>query len=620
MRTHLAIAASLLAASTASAAPTVHSDTSEVRTCLPLASGDTLVGTPGGLVRVDATGARRETWTAADGLPGTRIEALVPAADGTIWLGADTGGARIAVDGATLTVKATLAGRPLRDVVVHGGVTYAATWDGGVVIVEGARTTPVPYRGKVPAGRLRVAALASVGGTLYAGTAAGLYALRGKRLERVAINGDKPEPPVAGLAADGDRLWIATAEGLFVRDADGARVVAAGDLRRVALVDGAITTAGIGDGLRRVDRGRLLAMPSAPALVLAEALATTPAGAACAGGLDGLFVRKPDSTAWREVAARPGLPSNDVSALAADGDRLWVGTFDRGLAVREHGAWRAVAHPDLDLRINALLVEPQGDRSRLWVATAAGLMTLDGDAPPSPAPGRGTAEPPSHVTRLTRRDGLPGRSVMSLARLRDGRVIAGTSSGAAIVGDGRATPIGPRGADLGNVWAIAEDADGMLWLGTTTGVWRGPATAAAKGVAADGWQRYSVATGHLHDDWVMAIAPRGRSVWVGSYKGGVVRFDLGPLPISSATVSTDDASPPALVPLTATHVGDAWINPGGLAWDGDRLLASTQEGLRILDAAGRWTTARGLPGKDVTATLRVGATRWIATRRGLTEQ
>ena len=35
------------------------------------------------------------------------------------------------------------------------------------------------------------------------------------------------------------------------------------------------------------------------------------------------------------------------------------------------------------------------------------------------------------VARLTRRDGLPGRGVLALARLRDGRVLVGTSSGAA---------------------------------------------------------------------------------------------------------------------------------------------------------------------------------------------
>ncbi|HVV87572.1 MAG TPA: hypothetical protein VHE35_31240, partial [Kofleriaceae bacterium] len=244
MRHPLALLFTMLAAlpAVAAAAPVVHTDTSDVRACLPLAGGGALVGTAGGLVRVDASGARVATWTAADGLPGTRIEALVPDGD-AVWIGADGGGARVDLSGAAPRTLSSYEGRPVRDVVVHGGVTYAATWEGGVVVLGGRKPRALPFEGKRPAARLRVAALASQGGTLWAGTAGGLYALRGKRLERVAIHGDQPEPAVAGLLADGDRLWIATAIGLFVRDADGARLVAPGDVRRVVSLDGAIAIA-----------------------------------------------------------------------------------------------------------------------------------------------------------------------------------------------------------------------------------------------------------------------------------------------------------------------------------------------------------------------------------------
>jgi hypothetical protein len=91
---HFVLLAVLALPAVAAAAPIVHTDTREVRACLPLPEGGALVGTGGGLVRVDAAGVRREVWTAADGLPGTRIEALI--ADGDrLWVGADGGGARI---------------------------------------------------------------------------------------------------------------------------------------------------------------------------------------------------------------------------------------------------------------------------------------------------------------------------------------------------------------------------------------------------------------------------------------------------------------------------------------------------------------------------------------------
>ncbi|HEU4730921.1 MAG TPA: hypothetical protein VFT22_23660, partial [Kofleriaceae bacterium] len=224
------------------------------------------------------------------------------------------------------------------------------------------------------------------------------------------------------------------------------------------------------------------------------------------------------------------------------------------------------------------------------VATAEGIQVVD------PA---GTT-----VLRLGRGDGLPSRSVLALARLGDGRIVAGTSVGAAFVDHG-VRRVGPRGLGdrpIGNVWAIAETSAG-LWLGTTTGLYRGPATpwtskdgsddAAA---VADRWQRLSIATGHLRDDWVTALATRGDVVWAGTYNGGVSRIDGD----------------------VATALGGGWVNPSGLRWDGDRLLAATMDGLLCGDGqTTTWTAAPGLPGRDVTAALRAGKTLWVATRRGL---
>jgi ligand-binding sensor domain-containing protein len=595
----LVAAAALMVPAMAGAAPsaTVHGHTGDVRVCLPLDGGGALVGTGGGLLRVDATGATTAVWTARDGLPGTRIESL--SRDGaTVWVGADGGVAQVALGTAGApSIARTVAERPVRAVVTHKGVVYIATAGNGVKKL-GARGagTAVPFRSGGMQAR-QVTALAALSGSLHAGTAAGLFVLRGARFEPVKLDGPRqrggaPQPAVTGLATSGSRLWIATSDGLFVRDAGGAQHVGGGELEDVTVIADDVIVAGRGDGLQRADRGRLIALEGAPRGLRLARTVRASNGVACAGGLDGLWLRARADAPWIAAApAAPGLPSNDVSALAADGDRLWVGTFDQGLVVRERGAWQRITHTDIDLRINALLVEPlAGGKTRLWIASAAGLMSLDG-----PAAG--------DVARLTRRDGLPGRSVMSLARLRDGRLVAGTSLGAAIVTAGAMpSPLGPPGDELGNVWAVAEDADGMVWLGTTTGVWRGPSTPAAKGAdRRTGWARMSVATGHLVDDWVMALVARDRSVWVGGYKGGVVRFDLADL-------------------TKTTPIGGGWINPGGLSWDGAELVAATQEGLRRGDGATTtWRTEPGMPGKDVTAVARTGTTRWIGTRRGLIE-
>jgi hypothetical protein len=570
----------------------VFTNTDEVRACVPLTGGDTLVGTAGGLVRIDPAGLVRRVWTASDGLPGTRIDALI--ADGErVWVGTDAGVAEFAGD-----VSHAVATRPVRDIARWRGTTYLATWDGGVIAIgdghggaavatsNGHIGAAVAMRGGTPALRMRASALAVADGTLWAGTAAGLYQMRSGRLERI----DGPRD-VTALVADGATLWIGSGDGLWTRDGHGVRALGGGEVRHLGIVDGAIVAAGA-DGLTTVDRGRVVPLADAPR-GFAQAVSAAH-GAVCTGGLDGLWTRA--HGAWHHAPKAGGPPSSDISAVVADGARLWVGTFDQGLASYDPDrGWRRIADAGgrggPDPRINALVLEPRSDGARLWVATAQGIQVLDAAG--------------NSVRRLGRSDGLPSRSVLSIARLADGRIVAGTSVGAAFVGDGGVQRVGPRGLGdrgIGNVWAIAETSAG-LWLGTTTGLYRGPATPWTSKDGSDDdaalagrWQRLSVASGHLRDDWVTALVARGDVVWAGTYNGGVARIDGD----------------------TATALGGGWVNPSGLRWDGDRLLAATMDGLVAGDGrTATWTATRGLPGRDVTAAVRTGKTLWVATRRGL---
>jgi ligand-binding sensor domain-containing protein len=543
----------------------VYTDVGEARACLPLDHG-ALVGTGGGLVKLDDDGAIGRVWTALDGLPGTRIESLAELG-GQIWIGTDGGGARVAGEG----FAEAFTSRDVRGFARLGDRVYAATWDGGVIDVHGGAALSfrdAPLKGP----RARVAGLAVVDGTLYAGTAAGLFALVHGKLERVPVDG---VTSVAGLYAHEHTLWLATADGLVARTGATVQHLGGGDLRAIAQIGDDLVVAGIADGLQKVDRGRLVAYAGPRGLRIAESLAAAH-GAVCTGGLAGAWLSR--GTTWVHAAHREGPPSNDISALAVDGARLYVGTFDHGLATFEHGAWRTVESPELDARINAILV----DGDKLWVGTAEGLTILGG-------PGFRDA------ARLTRRDGLASRSVLSLAKASTG-ILVGTSQGASLFADGHPVRLGPKapaGAgqtieSIGNVWAVAEDRAGWLWLGTTTGLYRGHAGDTA-------WQRFSVVTGHLHDDWVIAMAMTGDALYVGTYNGGIVRFDG----------------------TTATHVADGWVNPGGLAVIGERIYAATQDGLRVTDDGTHWTDAGALPGRDTTAIARVDGTLIAGTRRGL---
>jgi len=593
-RAHLVVATLGLAASAGQARAKVFTNTDEVRACVPLASGDVLVGTGGGLVKMSPAGEVRRVWTASDGLPGTRIDALVADGDGdrdAIWVGTEGGLARWQGD----AIGTATASKPVRDLVRFRDRTYVATLDTGIVELGGAS---LAMRGGNALARNRASSVTVADGALWAGTAAGLYQLRGARLERV--EGPKD---VTALVGDGATLWIGASDGVWVREhGSSPRLVGGGEIRRMTIVESqgrrTIVAAGA-EGLVTVDRGRVVAMVGAPT-GLAQAIASR-GTAMCTGGLDGLYTRTHGG--WHHAAKTSGPPSSDVSAMVADGGRLWVGTFDQGLAHYEaERGWTHIA--GIDARINALALEPRPDGARVWIATAEGIMVVAHDG--------------NVVRRLGRSDGLPSRSVLSIARLGDGRILAGTSVGAAFVDGPVVRRVGPRppappaqvpnepkrldDRAIGNVWAIAE-ANGMLWLGTTTGVYRGVATpwtskdgsddASAR---LDHWQRLSVATGHLKDDWVTAMAVKNDVVWVGTYNGGVARIDGD----------------------TATQLGGGWVNPSGLTWDGDRLLASTMDGLVIGDGShASWTAQRALPGRDTTAALRMGKALWVATRRGI---
>ncbi|MFN0247932.1 MAG: two-component regulator propeller domain-containing protein [Kofleriaceae bacterium] len=565
------------AAAIANAAIAVYTNTSEVRACLPLDDGGFLVGTGGGLVWTDAKGAQKRVWTKLDGLPATRIDGI-EMVNGEMWIGTEHGALRAKLEKGQLVLGRGAGGFSIRDVVRFDNKTYLATND-GVRVEQHMTSAPVPFKGgSNRQGRARVSSLAIADGALWAGTEGGLYRMRNGTFELTAIASGANY--VTALYGDGKTLWIGTSNGLYTREGAKVRDYGGGNLRAVTKIDGAIVAVGLGGGFVTVDRGRLVTYNGAPKVSMVQAL-TESDGAVCTGGLDGLAVRSSAKT-WTQVAAPQGIPANDISALAADGDALWVGTFDKGLAKFEKGVWTKIESQTLDYRINAILVEPRGKaRSRIWVATANGISIVDQ-----------SARPPA-VTEITRTEGLPARGVLSLARLRDGRVLAGTMHGAAILADGaRPVAIGlKQNLEVKNVWAVAEDSQGYLWIGATTGVYRGKPDDT-------GWTRYSVATKHLRDDWVMALAVRDNEVYVGTYKGGLTRFDLGTAP-------------------TATQLGEGWINPGGLRWDSGTLYASTMNGLASTDGRGDWSSSTTYTVDDTTATERVGELLFIATRRGV---
>lgn len=562
------LAATLVAAPAAAAAGTaVFTSTADTHACLAHDAG-ALAATDGGLVELDRGGRVRKVWTALDGLGGTRARALHRDGDALV-VGTDRGLAFGRLSAGRVAIERTARSKPVRAIAEVGGVLYAGTWGGGLLRVDGRRLVPIAYAGGEARGRDRVTSIAVHRGAVHVGTAgAGIWKLENNKLVPVAGSGAL----VWSLASRRGKLYAGTVAGLALISGDQLRVLGGVDVRSLAVSGKSLLVGTFGDGAYRY-RGRLLR-----ARLPAKARFVQAIGDSCVATRDGVWLR--GAGGWIAGGTADAPASNDISAIARDGDRVWAGTFDQGLSVYEGGRWRRFEHPLIDAKVNAIAVA----KDAVWVATASGLNAIRGD----------------RVTRMDEASGLPSRHIFAVKALADGRVLVGTSQGGAIVSDRGVTALGRKqGVLVGNVWAVGADADGYIWLGSTKGLYRGKPGGA--------WERYSLSTGHLRDDWVMALvidpAPGGRRAWVGTYKGGVVRF--------SWTADSPGE-------LAATRLGEGWVNPGGLTWSRGTLYASTMEGLLAGDGeTAGWRRLRGGPGRDTTATLGAGDHLWVATRRGL---
>ena len=561
-------------------------DLDDAFACQPLDDGRLAIGTGGGLALVEPGGAVR-VLTSMDGLPGTRVDALAREGD-SLWVGTESGAAVVGLGGDPAVMRAVaMDSVPVRAILPTPSGVYLGTWGAGVLRAPEGGGAAESVRGA--GGATRAAALAMHEGALYVAFADGPPA----RLENGALRPLQGAPShgqaLASVAsASGKSLLLGDLEGLFRVKGDGAREVSAVDARAIVASDGRTWVGTFGSGLL-VDGqdGSWTQAAELPRFVRGVGASGS---TRCVATPQGAFVARAGDR-WRRVPLGRA-PSNDVTALAVDGDRVALGTFDRGAAIYERGSLRPVAGVDANESVEALAWGNGGAGSGLWIATAHGLLRTADDG---------------SVRRWGTADGLPSSFVRTLRVLADGRLLVGTDAGPAYLEGDRVTPFlpGREGAaakgrarplesPMRATWALAQSADGTLWVGTTAGLYygRGPRL-----------QRAAVATGELADDWVTALAVDATGVFVGTYSGGVTRLRRG----------ADG--------LHATHLGGGYVNPDGLAIVGRDLVAATMEGalVRPLDDDGAaWRPKAGAaPGRDVTAVKQVGPATWFASRRGI---
>ena len=253
---------------------------------------------------------------------------------------------------------------------------------------------------------------------------------------------------------------------------------------------------------------------------------------------------------WSYLTPREiGLNDANISAIATDGDDVWVGSWTGGLARFTHSTGQRTVFREgprslLSLRVRD--IETVGEY--IWVGTDRGLsvyalassrwrheLTIGNEQEPIPLATiesvGGTVYAGTLGRGLWRDDGsgwqqfegaLPGMFITALQVVDDtlwigtidlGLVALDLATGAIRSFDEINPDLGPQ-----NVTDIVPGAAGSLWITTFgAGVYR--------------WQpadnrvsHFSTGGGELPDDWVLSAAAGDHGIYFGTFGGGVARY------------------------------------------------------------------------------------------------
>ncbi len=297
--------------------------------------------------------------------------------------------------------------------------------------------------------------------------------------------------------------------------------------------------------------------------------------------------------AWSSYRNREGLPSNQVWALLRDRQGvLWAAT-NHGVTQGAEGSFKSLPF-HLPIGPLTLALGPDG---RIWAGGRDGtaLYVWDSSA-------RGLT-----VVRI-KNLGDGDTIVRELRFDRSGNLWAATSNGglrlirSGASGQMEAEPVAlSGGSPKENIWSVAEDAQGRIWVGGTEGL----------AVLEDGrWRRFTAANGLL-DTEVRCITPTpGGAVWIAygrSLGATKVSFSEDSLNLMEQLGESRGLGKVQINALACDARGVLWLGTalGVARWDG-----------KLLDTFGK---LEGLPGEDciLDALLCDGNDVWVGTTAGL---
>jgi ligand-binding sensor domain-containing protein len=318
--------------------------------------------------------------------------------------------------------------------------------------------------------------------------------------------------PILALRSQADFVVVATGERLQQARADGVSTLVS---QQTGLSPAASALSGpMSDGTILVGtaRGELFRLHKTVLTPVVDSLPGRVTAIAADGDRVWLGLARAGLHLWqKKSAARPLRPANEICdnhliAIVSFAGRTVVGSFDQGACYRDGNGWHLLGG------LPSLMVHGLGsDGQDLFVATSNGLVRYDGSFRPRPFSRRDPAVlrwvAQSAVTAVGQIDGtaLAMTSAYGLVQVRR----SGSRLSAQFTSHRGGVPL--------KLVAVSS-ADGELWMASET---EGVRSLADDGVPA----RHLQDPNDLPENWVTAVAAVGRNdLWVGTCQHGVAHI------------------------------------------------------------------------------------------------
>jgi len=359
-----------------------------------------------------------DTWDSADGLPQTRIRAIVQTRDGYLWLGTADGLVRF--DGVNFTAFDIHSGS-LKDNEVgcleedNDGALWIGTYGGGLTRLKDGQFTTFTTKEGLPDDSIRKIDKDRAGNIWFA-TPRGVGRFSKGVFTAFTTHDGLPNNFVTAICASSPQGIFAAAggrlnhfeEGKFVTESE---VIEDGDGRLDSMTSGS-------------DGALWMTFESSKIKCWKDGKLTT-------------------YTRDDHKSNRPGAVYEDQQGT------LWMGARD-GLLRFSDGAFETLATPEARAKLGLVLSMVADSEGDLWLGTEAnGLVRLRSVS----------------VRMLTTEDGLPENSTRCVYRDRRGDIWVGVYLGFARISGGKVTAFTKiDGSPIPTVTAIGEDQNGQIWI------------------------------------------------------------------------------------------------------------------------------------------------------------